>query len=37
VLLLWVYYAASILFAGAKITRLFVARRTRQRPGVAGA
>ena len=29
VLLLWVYYSASIFFVGAEITRLFIARRTR--------
>jgi len=29
VLLLWVFYSASIFFVGAEITRLFIARRTR--------
>jgi membrane protein len=28
VLLLWVFYSASIFFIGAEITRLFIARRT---------
>jgi membrane protein len=27
VLLLWVYYSASIFFVGAEVTRLFIARR----------
>lgn len=30
VLLLWVFYSASIFFVGAEITRLFIARRTRK-------
>ena len=31
VLLLWVYYSASIFFVGAEVTRLFIARRVRPR------
>ena len=36
VLLLWVYYSASIFFVGAEITRLFIARRTRVSAVAAG-
>jgi membrane protein len=37
VLLLWVYYSASIFFVGAEITRLFIAKRTRVSAVAAGA
>lgn len=36
VLLLWVYYSASIFFVGAEITRLFIARRTHVGAGARG-
>ena len=32
VLLLWVYYSASVFFLGAEVTRLFIARRARRVP-----
>jgi len=32
VLLLWIFYSASIFFVGAEITRLFIARRTKRTP-----
>jgi membrane protein len=30
VLLLWVYYSASVFFLGAEVTRLFIARTARR-------
>jgi membrane protein len=31
VLLLWVYYSASVFFVGAEVTRLFIAPQTQRR------
>jgi membrane protein len=37
VLLLWVYYSASIFFVGAEVTRLFIARTARRAGGASRA